>query len=68
MTVGTLQIDGRKFRIISEDEYKAIRAAMRLQQRQAREDAADVAEAKRRLKDPKRKTIPLAQLESELGL
>jgi hypothetical protein len=68
MTVGTLQIGRRKFRIISEDEYKAIRAAMRLQQRQAREDAADVAEAKRRLKDPKRKTIPLAQLKSELGL
>ncbi len=68
MTVGTLQIGGRKFRIISEDEYKAIRAAMRLQQRQAREDAADVAEAKRRLKDPKRRTISLAQLERELGM
>ena len=68
MTVGTLQIGGRKFRIISEDEYKSIRAAMRLQQRQAREDAADVAEARRRLRDPKCKTIPLSQLKSELGL
>jgi hypothetical protein len=60
-------IDGRKFRIIPEDEYKAIRAAMRLQQRQAREDAADLAQAQRRIKDPKRKTIPLARLKAELG-
>lgn len=68
MSVGTLKIDGRTFRIISEDEYKALRAAMRLQQRQAKEDAADVAEARRRLSDAKRKTIPLARLKAELGL
>lgn len=52
----------------TEDEIKAVRAATRLQQRQAREDASDVAEARRRLKDPKRKTISLARLEAELGL
>lgn len=68
MTGGTLRIDGRTFRIIPEDEYKALRAAMRRQQRQAEQDAADVAEAKRRLKDPKRKTVSLARLKTELGL
>ena len=68
MAVGTLKIDGRKFRIISEDEYRAIRASMRSQQRQAREDAADLAQAQRRIKDPRRKTIPLARLKAELGL
>jgi hypothetical protein len=68
MTVGILQIDGRKFRVIPESEYQSFRAAMRAQQRQAKQDASDLAEAQRRLKDPKRKTIPLAQLKSELGL
>jgi hypothetical protein len=68
MTVGMLQIEGRKYRIVPEEEYKALRAALRSQQRQARQDAADVAEAQRRLKDPKRKTIPLARLKAELGL
>jgi hypothetical protein len=68
MPVGTLEIDGRKFRIIPEDEYKTIRAVMRLQQRQAKQDAADIAQAQRRLKDPKRKTIPLARLKAELRL
>ena len=68
MTVGTFQIDGRKFRIVPEDDYKTLMAAMRSQQRQAREDAADLAEAQRRLKDPRRKTIPLARLKADLGL
>ena len=68
MTAGTLRIDGRKFRIIPEDEYQALRAAMRAQQRQAKEDAADLAEAKRRLTARNRKTVPLAHLKAELGL
>jgi hypothetical protein len=68
MPVGTLRIQGRKFRIVSEAEYKTLRAAMRSQRRQAEEEAADLAEARRRMKDPKRKTIPLAQLRAELGL
>lgn len=66
MAAGLLQIDGRKYRIIPEEEYKALRAALRLQQRQAMQDAADLAE--RRLRDPKRKTIPLARLKADLGL
>jgi hypothetical protein len=68
MAVGAVQIAGRKFRIIPEDEYKSLRAAFRWQQRQEKQDAADAAEAQRRLKDPKRKTIPLSRLKAELGL
>ena len=68
MSVGTFQIGGRKFRVISEKEYQSLRAAMRAQEREAREDARDAAIARRRLKDPKRKTIPLSQLKAELGL
>jgi hypothetical protein len=52
----------------SGDEYKATSAAKRLRQRQAKQDAADVAEARRRLNDPNRKTISLARLKAELGL
>jgi hypothetical protein len=67
MTIGTIQIEGRKFRIIPEDEYKTLRAAMRSQQRQAKQDAADLAQAQRRVKDPKRKSISVARLKAELG-
>jgi len=68
MTIGTLQIDGKKFRVIPDEEYKSLQAAKRAQQREAREDARDLAIARRRLKDPKRKTIPLSRLKSDLGL
>jgi hypothetical protein len=68
MTVGTLHIDGRRFRVIPEEEYRSLRAAMLAQQRQAQEDARDLAIVRRRLKDPKRKTIPLSRLKAELGL
>ncbi|HVS70377.1 MAG TPA: hypothetical protein VHQ47_03895 [Phycisphaerae bacterium] len=65
---GMLKIGGKKFRVIPEAEYREMQAAMRVQERQAREDAADVAEARQRLKDRKRKTISLADLKAELGL
>jgi hypothetical protein len=68
MSIGTLQIDGRKFHIIPEEEYKLLRAVARQQEREAKQDALDLAEAKRRLKDPKRKAIPLARLKAELRL
>jgi hypothetical protein len=68
MTVATLRVDGRKFRIIPEQEYQTLCAAMRSQLRQAEQDAADLAECQRRMKDPKRKTITLAKLKAELGL
>ena len=68
MTIGTLQIGGRKFRVIPDDEYKSLRAAMRAQQREAREDARDLAIARRRIQNPKRKSIALPRLKAELGL
>jgi hypothetical protein len=68
MTVGTLQIAGRKFRVVPEEQYRAMSAAMRAQQREAKQDARDLAVARRRLKDPKRKTISLSRLKVELGL
>jgi hypothetical protein len=68
MSVATLRVDGRKFRIIPEKEYQTLRAAMRSQLRQAEQDAADLAESRRRMNDPKRKTITLAKLRAELGL
>ena len=68
MTIGTVRIGGQRFRIIPEKEYRALQAAFRAQQREAKQEAADVAEAEKRLRDPKRKTIPLARLRAELGL
>jgi hypothetical protein len=65
MTFGTLHIDGRRFRVIPEEEYKSLRAAMRAQQRQSQEDARDLTIAQRRLKDPKRKIIALSRLKAE---
>jgi hypothetical protein len=67
MTVGTFQIDGRKFRVIPEEEYQALRAAKRAQEQAAKDDARDATIARRRLKDPKRKTIPLSRLKADLG-
>jgi hypothetical protein len=66
MTVGTLRIDGRKFRVVPEEQYRAMSAAMRAQQQEARDDARDLTIARRRLKDPKRKTIPLSRLKTDL--
>jgi superfamily II RNA helicase len=68
MTTGLLKIDGRKFRVIPEQEYKALQAAARQQKRELKAEATEVAEAQRRLKDPKRRTIPLARFKAELGL
>ncbi|HZL38057.1 MAG TPA: hypothetical protein VFC78_22265 [Tepidisphaeraceae bacterium] len=68
MTTRTLQINGRKFRIVPEKEYKTLRAAMHEQRRQAAEDAADLAQARRRLRDSKQKTISVARLKAELGI
>ena len=68
MTIGSLKIGGQKFRVIPEKEYREIRAAIREQARQAREDARDLAIARRRLKDPRRKSVPLSELKRGLGL
>ncbi len=68
MTAGTLRIAGRKFRVIPEQQYKLLRAAMRAQEQENKEDARDLAIARRRLKDRKRKSISLSRLKAELGL
>lgn len=68
MTAGTLNIEGRKFRIIPEADYQAMRTALRHQSRQAAEDRADVLEAVRRLSDPKEKRIPWSQVKKRAGL
>jgi len=68
MTVGTLQIDGRRFRVVPEEQYRAMSAAMRAREQEARQDARDLSIARRRLKDPKRKSIPLSHLKADLGL
>jgi hypothetical protein len=68
MTAGTLTIDGRKFRVIPEEDYQAMRNAVRQQQRQAIEDRADVLEATRRLGDSKEKRIPWSQIKKRAGL
>jgi len=68
MAAATLNINGQKFRVVPEDEYQQLRAAAQRQKREQRQDAADQAEAERRLKNPNRKTIPLKKLKAELGL
>ena len=68
MTTGTLQINGRKFRVVPEAEFKSLQAAMRAQQAAEKQDARDLAIARRRLKDPRRKSIPLSRLKADLGL
>jgi hypothetical protein len=68
MTIGTLQIDGQKFRVVPEAEYKLLRAAARKQEQEAKLDASDLAEAKPRVKDPRRKAVALSRLKEEPGL
>ena len=67
MVVGTFRINGRTFRIVPDEEYRKLRAALRERERQEREDTADLAIAERRIR-ARRKTIPLAQVKRELGL
>ncbi|MDD4888852.1 MAG: hypothetical protein PHU85_02895 [Phycisphaerae bacterium] len=67
MIVGTLRLNGKTYRVVREEDYRAMLAAMRWHQRQVKQDAADAAEAERRRKRSKRKTIPLAQLKAELA-
>ncbi len=68
MTASTINIEGRKFRVIPEQDYQAMKTALRQQQRQAAEDRADAAESVRRLNDPHEKRIPWAQVKKRAGL
>ena len=60
MSTGTLRINGQKFRVIPEEEYRPLQALMKAREREAQEDARDTAIAVRRLKDRRRKSIPLS--------
>lgn len=65
MTAGTLTIDAKKFRVVPDDEYQAMRTAFR---QQSAEDRADVREATRRLGDPNEKHIPWSSVGKPQGL
>jgi hypothetical protein len=70
----TLKLSGRKFVILSEGKYrslkkKADKSNAKTTSRSKRlpsQDAGDVAESNRRLKDPRR--IPAAELFKQLGV
>ena len=68
MTAGTLQIAGKKFRVVSEADYQAMRSALQQQRRQAAEDRADVLLATKRLHDPKETRIAWSQVKKRAGL
>ena len=68
MTAGTLKIAGRKFRVISEEDFLAMQSALRQQQRQVAEDRGDMLEAVKRLGDPKEKRIPWREVKKRAGL
>jgi hypothetical protein len=64
MTVASLKIGRRDFVVIPRREFERLQA----QARQAAEDRDDVAEAVKRLKNPRRKTVSLAQFKTDLAL
>ena len=68
MTAGTLNIEGKKFRVIPGQDYQAMKAALRQQQRQAAEDRTDVLQVTRRLNDPQDKRIPWSQVKKRARL
>ena len=68
MTAATLTIAGRKFRVVSEADFQAMRAALRQQQRQAAEDRADVLMSQKRLSDPREKRVAWSAVKKRAGL
>jgi len=62
MSAQTLKLMGKDFVLIPKREYDQMRARL---DEQARQDRGDVAEAKRRAKEP---SIPLDQVRKRLGL
>ena len=71
MTVQTLKLAGRKFVIMSEKDYRALRrrgVKPTKRTRQNEVDRADLAIAMKRLNDPDEKAIPYQQVRKELGL
>ena len=66
MTTGTLKLEGRKFWIVADADYKRMRAALHERERQARIDAGDVAESRRRMAQPGGRS--LAEIRKGMGL
>jgi hypothetical protein len=52
MTVQTLKIGKREFVLLSKRDFERLAAQARRQNEQDRQDAGDVAESRRRLKEP----------------
>jgi hypothetical protein len=66
MSPGTLRLEGRKFWIVPDADYKQMLAAVKERQRQARIDAGDVAESRRRMAQRGGKS--LEEVRKQLGL
>jgi hypothetical protein len=70
----TLTLSGRKFVVLSQDEYRSLKkkagkSVPKISARSKRlpsQEAGDIAESKRRLKDPNR--IPAAEVFNRLGV
>jgi hypothetical protein len=62
MAAQTVTLLGKKFVLMTKREYDQMRARLAQQERQ---DRGDVAEARRRVKEP---SIPIAEVRKRLGL
>lgn len=69
----TLKLAGKKFVVLAESEYRkleqrasAAAASSKRQPRLSVQDRGDIAEAKRRLADPKEVPIPWEKVKQEL--
>ena len=62
MPAQTLKLMGKQFVLIPKSEYDRMRAEL---QQQKAQDRGDVAEAKRRAKEP---SIPVADVRKRLGI
>ena len=67
MTGGILNIEGKKFRVVPEQDYQVMKNALR-QQQQATEDRTDLLQVVRRLNDPQGKRIPWSQVKKRARL
>jgi hypothetical protein len=72
MTIQTVKLAGKKFVIVPEKDYRSLKAQAALAgsgrskpRRLTAQDRGDIAEARRRAKEPSR---PYQELREELGL
>ncbi len=69
MTIQTVTLGRERYVILREKDYQQLKAqAARKGRRLTAQDKGDIAEATRRLNDPKEKPIPYEQVRKELGL